>query len=254
MIFTEKEIRDALKEEPEQAKVMIEANALELQNKTLVAERRHNLRSFLTPVYVVIVSGVISVGASIYVSSMEATARMNLEDRKSTAQRDLEGLKAKNLIDLERERAEAEFAQQAFVQNDLNQTANALRFWVEAGVLRKEKYGNIDLLVERYAPSTSTQTQAAASSDSVLLMLGSDRTLEAAQYHKSQIIDDDNVIIIENRSRYRTALLFDTLAEANAHLQTLSEQVRAFEPYPIYQKDFCPNLPDAPNENGVYFC
>ncbi len=156
MIFTEREIRDALKEEPEQTKVMIEANALELQNKTLVAERRHNLRSFLTPVYVVIVSGVISVGASIYVSSMEATARMNLEDRKSTAQRDLEGLKAKNLIDLERERAEAEFAQQAFVQNDLNQTANALRFWVEAGVLRKETYGNIDLLVERYAPSTST--------------------------------------------------------------------------------------------------
>lgn len=254
MIFTEKEIRDALKEEPEQAKVMIEANALELQNKTLVAERRHNRRSILNTVYVVILSGVISVSASILVSFLEAKSSLKLEVRKSQAQRELEALKAKNLLDLERERAEAEFAQQAFVENDLNQTARALRFWVELGILPKEKYGNIDLLVERYDPSTGTPTEPATAPAPVFLMLGSDETLEAAIDHRKNVLKDPDVLIVRNRSRYRTALLFGTLAEANAHLQTLSEQVRAFEPYPIYQKDFCPNLPDAPNENGVYFC
>ena len=66
MIFSEREIRDALKEEPEQAKVMIEANALEFQNKTLVAERRHNLRSLRIPAIVVLASGAVSLSVSLF--------------------------------------------------------------------------------------------------------------------------------------------------------------------------------------------
>lgn len=226
MQFSEQEIRAALESAPDNAAIMIEANAL-------LVERNHNRRSFIGPIYAVIVGGLLSVGANLAVSNSNAKADLALE----------------------REKAEAQLILASFDEKDPGQTAKNLEFLVEANLLPSSKYSGIADLAETYTPTTKTFSEPVNTQVQTLLLLGSDKTIEEAQHHKDRVIGDSNVIIIKNRSRFRTALAFDNLEQAKSHLQTLSPEFRqTYEPYPVHLREFCPNFSPLPDENGVFFC
>lgn len=227
MQFSEQEIRDALKHSPEEAKVMIEANAL-------LVERNHNRRSVAGPIYAVIVGGLLSVGANLIVSYNKATADLALE----------------------REKSEAKLIIASFDETDPGQTARNLTFLIEAKLLPVNKYAGIDELAERYNPKTNTPfSEELAAQRSTLLMLGSDKTLEEAEHHRDVVLKDPRVMILKNRARFRTALAFSSLEEAKAHLQTLPPNIRQkYLPYPVFLSDFCPHFPAQPDASGVFVC
>ena len=226
MQFSEEEIRRALEEDPTKAQVMIEANAL-------LVERNHNRRSFAGPIYAVIVGGLLSVGANLAVSNSNAEADLALE----------------------REKSEAKLILASFDEADPSQTARNLEFLIQAKLIPATKYSGIDELAERYTPTTKNVRDETHPLRPSLLLLGSDKTLEEAQHHRDVVLQNANVIIVKNRSRFRTALAFDTFDQAKANLQTLPAKIRdTYQPYPVYRQDFCPNFPSVPDETGVYVC